>query len=703
MEYYKNILCVTAAELTEPNDDGNFILTWDNLRQLVTRGKVATVRRGGGEGVPALYDYYSIPAKHRTRFEHLYGTPEQILERQRGEDDKHLKLDMAARKFYEEYQYEQRGEWRRLDEDKVEEYTLNASILAVLSESVVTAQIARRKAQHGNTLGQIWVGVMESLERLRDKYGHTLPKNQARLREKMNALKKEGYGALVSGKLGNSNTVKFTEAAQSYLIALKRRRVPALTDSQIFKVFNETAESNGWKEIKSIAGLRAWFGRPEIQPLWWDAVHGELSSKEKFSRKQKTKMASCRDALWYGDGTKVNLYYRDEKGKVRTTMVYEVMDAFSEVLLGYHLSDTEDFNAQYHAYRMAVYKSGFKPYEIVHDNQGGHKREDAMAFFDRICHVHRTTAPYNGSSKSIESAFGRFQAQVLSKLFGFTGQNITAKKANSRPNLEFIEANKDKLPTFEQLKAIYAKAREEWNTNPHYATKVNRREMYEASENPMAAPLTSGELVNMFWVFNARPSTFTTSGITLTVGGESFQYEVLNKDGLPDHKWRAKNTYAKFYIAYDPYDMRTVRLYDESSTGALRFVTEAHPYVEIHRAIQDQQEGEAEFIRKDLAAIAEARIERVAMGRAIEELHGMSPEQMGYKSPKIKGLPKATAAAIETRTAYHVEVGKAQKAASMQDWLDTQPCDAISEHDKEKENESVVSFFDWSKTAAKLG
>lgn len=59
-----------------------------------------------------------------------------------------------------------------------------------------------------------------------------------------------------------------------------------------------------------------------------------------------------RDALWYGDGTKLNLYYLGEDGKVRTTMVYEVMDAYSEVLLGYHISDAEDYEQQYHAYRM---------------------------------------------------------------------------------------------------------------------------------------------------------------------------------------------------------------------------------------------------------------------------------------------------------------------------------------------------------------
>ena len=57
----------------------------------------------------------------------------------------------------------------------------------------------------------------------------------------------------------------------------------------------------------------------------------------------------------------------------------------------------------------------------MHDNQGGHKRLEKEkgttepGFFDLICHVHRATAPYSGQSKTIESAFGRFQSQELNK------------------------------------------------------------------------------------------------------------------------------------------------------------------------------------------------------------------------------------------------------------------------------------------------
>ena len=100
--------------------------------------------------------------------------------------------------------------------------------------------------------------------------------------------------------------------------------------------------AEGWKQLNSIGNLYDWFNQEDIKPRWYDAVHGEQKAHQKFDRKHSTELPTLANAIWYGDGTKLNLYYRDDEGKVRTTMVYEVMDAASEVLLGYHISDAED-------------------------------------------------------------------------------------------------------------------------------------------------------------------------------------------------------------------------------------------------------------------------------------------------------------------------------------------------------------------------
>ena len=666
MEYYKKTLCVTFDELTSGG-----IISGSTLMKNVQRGNIQCARQGKGEGNYALYVYASLPMKYRIMFEAKYGNPSEVLKAQELKDC--VKEDSDARLFFESFEYDLNGVQTRLSQKLIDEYTLNASVVKYLCEHL-NRLTATTHALGGGRRGDLWDIVFTQSEKLREVTGHTLPRNLSRLKEKMSQFKKSGYESLISGKVGNKNTLKITEDAGRRLIALKRSRVPVLTDSQIFEQFNQECESKGWKPLKSVRSLKMWLESAAIEPLWHDAVYGEMSAHQKFDRRHKTQLPTMRDALWYGDGTKINLYYRDDDGKVRTTCVYEVIDAATEVFLGFCISDNEDYEAQYMAYRMAIQVSGHKPYEIVHDNQGGHKKLQNQKFFDKLCHIHRTTAPYNGASKTIESVFGRFQQQVLHKDWRFTGQNITAKKDSSRPNMEFIEANKDKLYTYDELKAAYLKARREWNEMAHPATGEQRIKMYEQSENPETQVVTASDMIDMFWVTCERMSTFTSSGIEITVKGKKRVYEVMSEPGVPDIEWRRKHTYQKFVVKYDPYDFQSIRLYWKDKAGELRFERVAEPYIVIHRAIQEQTEGEATFIRQQQKATEESRIERQVAGREIEYAEGVAPEQNGLTSPDLKGVSKDVQRQIDRRLRKYgkepeeLSLGRVTKKVSKMDW-----------------------------------
>lgn len=670
MEYFNKTLCVTFEELTGSE---NPVITAATLRKNMSRGNIQCARQGKGEGNYALYVYASLPMKYKMMFEAKYGKPADVLKAQELKD--WVREDEDARQYYEAFEYDLNGVQTRLSQKLIDEYTTNASVLKMLWERM-NELTSTTHALGGGRRGDLWDIVFSQSEKLREVTSHTLPKNLARLKEKMSQFKKLGYQTLISGKVGNSNTLKLTAEAQQRLIALKRSRVPVYTDSQIFKTFNEECEGKGWKPLKSIRSLKMWLERADVEPLWHDAVYGEMSAHQKFDRRHKTQLPQMRDALWYGDGTKINLYYRDEDGKVRTTSVYEVIDAATEVFLGFCISDNEDYEAQYMAYRMSIQVSGHKPYEIVHDNQGGHKKLQNQQFFDKLCHVHRTTAPYNGASKTIESVFGRFQQQVLHKDWRFTGQNITATKANSRPNMEFLEANKDQLYTYDELKAAYLKARTEWNEMAHPATGVQRQQMYDTSENPQTPVVTASDMIEMFWVTCDRMSTFTSSGIEITVKGKKRVYEVMTKPGVPDIEWRRKHTYQRFVVKYDPYDFGSIRLYWKDKAGELRFERVAEPYVVIHRAIQEQTEGEAAFIRAQQTATAQSRIERQVEAKKIEYAEGVAPEQNGLVTPDLKGVTADVQRQIDRRIRKYsgkpeeLSLGRVTKKISKMDWTD---------------------------------
>lgn len=695
MEYYNKILCVTFAELTGGRDP---VMKANTLKCNVQRCNIACARRGGGEGTQALYVWSSIPEKYRRRFVATYGDPEEKMREAMTKAS--IKIDAKAREYYEAYTYmDKDGQERHLTEKMIEEYTINASVLGELEKMAARRQAIRSSLNA--PMSGAWDLILDSSERMRESYGHTLPGTLARLKTRLKAWKSDGYQSVVSGKLGNSSALKITGDFLKLIVALKRSKVPVYTDAQLFEKANEIAEERGWKPIRSLSGMKKWLNSPSVEPLWYDAVYGEQAARQRYGRKHKTALPTRRDTLWYGDGTKLNLYYRDEQGKVRTTQVYEVIDAMSEVLLGYCISDTEDYEAQYHAYRMAIQKSGHKPYEIVYDNQGGHKKLDSDGFIGKICRVHRPTQPYNGESKTIESVFGRFQAQVLHKDWRFTGQNVTAKKASSRPNVEFIEANKDCLYTLEELKDAYAAARKEWNEGVHPATGERRIDMYEKSVNEETQEVTLHDMVDMFWVFTKRMATFTDQGLQVTVKGEKRQYEVCSSPGVPDHEWRRKHTYERFIVAYDPYDFASIRLYTKGTDGSLRFERTAEPYILIHRALQDQQgTDDAKFIRQEQEANLQDRIERTVAGRTIAAEHGTDAEQQGLHSPKLKGTTAAVQRQIDHRMERYsqppeqYQLGRHTKSLSLDDWLDVM--------DGKAEDEMRIPLLPEKKIASKL-
>lgn len=672
MILYEGKIAVTVAELTDSADGA--IMSYANYKKLAIRGSLSVLRPGKGLEHPALVDYRSLPERFKSKYVAKYGNPETVVR----EKENMLVINEEARTFYSGYEL---PDGSSLKEKFIQEYTINASVLDRLISMENTQKAARHKMCNRTPVQ--WKPIVEESDRLRETEGHTLPKGEARLRDKMRQYRREGYQCLVSGKIANGNTFKFTEEGIDLLVKLKRSRFPVYTNAQILTEYNRIAATRGWKQVKSPITIKNILESPEVKPRWYSAVYGELKTKAKYGRQHITLLPQCRDALWYGDGTKINLYYKtykDGKAVAASLQVFEVIDAYSEALIGYHISDREDFESMYWAYRSAIEFAGHKPYEVVFDNQGGTKRDDARDFLGRIATCSRPTAPHNAQSKTIESVFGRFQSQVLHKHWFFTGANITAQSDRSRVNLEFILSNVDKLPTREELCAIYESDRAEWNSMPHPKYKESRLSLYESSRNDKAVALTQAMMLDMFWLRTKKECTFTNRGLSVTINGEQRIYDVYGADGFTDMEWRSKHTGDKFIVQYLPDNLEVVRLCYEDKNYGLQFVTEARPYEVFHRALQDQTKEERERLRRYDEMLKEDRIRRDIEAQEFDIKHSISPEQHGLSSPKPLGIGNKTYERIADKITHHEQedmpeefmpltIGQIQKEMSNQDML----------------------------------
>lgn len=211
---------MTYSELTDAGNGGP-VITPSNYDNLVKRDRVQVLRPGKGLGSYALIVWSTVPERFKMKYIAKYGDQEKKLLAA----EKELKTDDKAYEYFS-------GEELGLAADKRDEYTLNASVLNRLVQCIEDQKLSRKL---GNSTTPIaWGGIVNEAERLRREYHHTLPRSEARLRDKIRQYRKEGYVCLISGRLSNANSIKLTEEGREMIIAMKRSQFPVYTNMQIF-------------------------------------------------------------------------------------------------------------------------------------------------------------------------------------------------------------------------------------------------------------------------------------------------------------------------------------------------------------------------------------------------------------------------------------------------------------------------------------
>lgn len=629
MEYYNGRLCISYEELTGGDDplvkEGT-LKTWQN------RCKVTQVRKAYGEGVTALFAYDSLKKEVREEFERRYGNPAELIPKP---GERYYVEDAKARVFYETHKYYKGGKLGPLEDSIIEQYIVNASVANMLLDRL--AELTAMSNKLCNRRRDLWQIMSDYASTIKSKHNHTLPMSPGRLRRKLLEYKEQGYKALISGKVGNSNTAKITEVAGLYILGLKRNRNVVLTNSQLLEEYNRTCSSIDCKPI-TLATLTSWLKEPKTRQLWLDVEQGEVAANKELTRLQRTLMPTRRNSVWEGDGTRLNLYYNNG-GKLDTTDVYVVIDVATGMWLGWSFGDGETYEMARKAFRMALERAGERPYQIKTDNQGSLVSKRGKNLIEDIALMRSNSAPYRSSSKMIENEIGDFQQIELHRYPNFTGQNVTTGK---RPNLEWLAANMDRVPDYQGMIAQFEESIHRWNNTVVKKYGKTRAELYEEWTNDELSPVGRMDYIRIFWEDHEYTNLYTQSGITITVGKREYTYEVLDSRELPDIEWLLEHTHERFQVRYNPDNMSEACLYSIDKDGGLRFERELSPYLRVVRAAQDQTAEDADYAQILVNMDKQMRILRVARCRAIDYLFGRD-----YKQPRIAGLSADENAKVE--------------------------------------------------------
>lgn len=177
-------------------------------------------------------------------------------------------------------------------------------------------------------------------------------------------------------------------------------------------------------------------------------------------------------AHWIGDGTTLAVYWNDQ---ILLFNVEALLDASSNAIVGFHVSDTENEEAVLQAFRAARETTGEPPRALTLDNRPGNHTEGVHATVE--CIVLAAT-PHRGQAKApLEGAFGLFQ-QTMPPLI-IVGQSVRemirsslsliltawARGRNGKPRkrlggLSPADAYRKACPTQEQVQEALAWFRE---------------------------------------------------------------------------------------------------------------------------------------------------------------------------------------------------------------------------------------------------
>ena len=164
MKKFGDTILVTFQELTNaPAGSAEPVMTVPCYKSLTNRTHGLVIRSGKGPGRHAEVDYRMLPIKYRERFNSIYGDPFEIMRQQEEKDKLDLRVDPAARAFFEDYVL---ADGTHLKTTHIDKFALNAAVIVRLISMEEGQRLERRKL--GNSTPVNWDAIYEECDTLRD-------------------------------------------------------------------------------------------------------------------------------------------------------------------------------------------------------------------------------------------------------------------------------------------------------------------------------------------------------------------------------------------------------------------------------------------------------------------------------------------------------------------------------------------------------
>lgn len=594
MEYIDNKLCLETNELIP------MIVKRKNYDYHRSAGNFI-VHGYGGNGRKVFVEYETMPDQYKKAVVEYYGNPYFYIVKQ--PILKSLELDITAQEFYQNYILPNGSKLPSSNfslEGKpqinyVERYTEAASWLNMLIRLTNDKQTLKKELNI--TIGKFWEA---SIDLMKSKKVN-LPYSYKRLKGKIKAYGNKDYASLIeTHKFGNDYSKKIVgevaEALLKELLTLRNKHA----DTTIAQEYNKWALSQGLETVT-----------PEAVGYWRKKWKNELilerkgigKTYNKLSKQARRKRPSAPLLLVNSDDNVLDLYFKTSNNDWYRPVVYVVIDAYNDYILGYAIGDTVTKELIKEAYRNAnrhvMYLTGasYCWQQLQTDRWGiSGKNTTELEHFYNSMSISTPAGLKNSQAKYIERSFGTVWHDTMKKMFpsNYSGHNITAKQKLNPDTLKpayFPEVDKchDMVAAFMEAMRQTSRQGSEMTRQQEwmYAFDNSKKSQSKLLSEELRLQIFGKPHTNRHG--KLQTNTITSAGLEPTLLGKKRIYE-LSQDIIFEHIGKSVQ------VIYDEADLSTVLVTDGKG---LRFL--AHEYKLLPSAIADYEPGDRERINNLLA------------------------------------------------------------------------------------------------------
>lgn len=615
METVNGTICISHAELT------GRIITTANLNNLVRRGKVKQVQKGGN-GREALFAVESLPMKWRTEVYRRYPDLQEQADSKEFLDT--VQPDGAALNFFESYTL---ADGRNLPADKVLEYSANAAIMNAF-RACWDAHVSKRQRSGKKALAakEFWARAAGSLPRLADRWPHSLPGSARRLQMKMAEYVEQGYACFISGKYLNGNAAKVADEDRENVLTALLAHHNNLPDTLVAEGYNRFADAKGWPKITAKT-VGVW--REKLGSVIRAGRLGVSNFRNNVTMQVKRSRPSTPLLMWSLDGWTVELLYQstkqDKKGHNvttytnRLTMVV-ILDVFNNYPIGYAVGTHESPALIKEALRDAAKHTEELTGQMLRANQIQSDRYAIKTMADLYAIMGDKVTPaqaHNAKAKPVEPYFNYLNTNYCIRCNNWSGFGITSNPKR-QPNSDALNRLRHQFPDEAGLRAqIDEMMRLE---------RMGKCEAFTAGLDKLKPehrlPLSRESYLLNFGDTTGFKNVLEGQGLRPTILGVKRDYDCFDLD-FRDHATE------RWTVLYDPDDLSSVLAVNES--GTRRYMME-EKYVQ-PMALADRSEADSRELQRvrDYNKALEARTAE-RMGAAYRRT-----EQIIAGTPSLRG------------------------------------------------------------------